>query len=274
MKYLFACVIIALLCNTAEARRYRTQCVKPDQKRCFIINQPYDDVLGSLIRSQLTELQDAVGITEEGNIKLEGVKIDQQGNDIDYLEIFEQNWDYIQLTCSLKKSTLEGSAKGTSKVKIRDDKIGEVVFHVSQEIDVGTQQTKISLNLLDQLRVQGVGVKGCLGEILLKEHGENQTWVETRFMFHVHVCVPACFPRLVSKIAWNQACQINCQSQHRFEQLVRSYVAKYEGGNILSNIMNILSTQNLMPKEVGFDEASIRLQKDEHGKWVPDVSTK
>lgn len=269
-------LIFALLCaTTGEAYAGgRVQCVKPNLQRQFIINKPYGEVMGSILKSQIEDLDGKISINKEGHIQMEDVNPDKQGQKIRTIEILEQQWERIDLKYDIEKSTLEGKLVGISKLRIVLSTGQQFTVHVKHDMEIGSDSTKITLQLLDEVSYQGARIKGCDGEVIFRKHGD-QTIVSTRLMFHAHVCVPRCFPRFVSRIAWNVANGINCQTQYKMEQYIREIAAQYKVAKAVPTVMEMLKKKSVIPSMgLNFKKASISLWKDDRGKWKSKTETK
>ena len=84
--------------------------MRPHLKRQFVINQPYGEVMGSILQSQLEDVEDAISINKEGNIQLEKVPIGQRGIEIRKITIKDQEWESVKVKCNVKTMNLEGRA--------------------------------------------------------------------------------------------------------------------------------------------------------------------
>jgi len=275
---IFALLVATCLVVQADAGCRRTQCVKPNLKRQFIINQPYGEVMGSVLQSQLEDLEDSISMNERGNIQLENVPVGQRGVKIRKVEILEQNWEEVKVKCNLSTMALEGRAIGVSKIRIDDRQIGRLTFNVRHDMEVGSESTKLHLVLLNQISYQQARIMGCDGEVVFRKHG-NRTLVETRFMFHAHVSVTRLFPRIVNSIAWKIAYNINCQSQVEMEKTIREAAARHkDDAVVIPTILRMLKNENLIPsdqiKKLKGEEVSARIWKNEKGEWQTEADLK
>lgn len=279
----FLCALIVLLASHSTALAYRTRplCVKPHLQRSFIIDQPYNVTLGSVIRNGLEMMDESVVITEEGNICLEDIEVSKRSNrKIRKVEIVDQRWDYVELKYSFAESNFSGKAKGGTKLKVADRSIGSLSFWVQQEIEIGDESSRIILTLLNRLSVYGCTIQGYQTEIKLSAHGDK-TLVYTRLYLNACVNVPKCclIRRRVDSIAYGTAHRINCQMQCETEATMRESVNKYKDQvTLIPIVMGVLQQTDKIPEEIkkgiDFKRATIVIKPDEEGNMVPTITAK